>query len=198
MTAISLQQIFDHPRLVPALIVAVSLGALATALASQYWGGLQPCVLCFYQRYAYLGAIAFGLLGLIAGPRTGTRRAAVALAGLAFLTGAAIAAFHVGVEQQWWRGTTGCHAPAFDPNASIAELREQLLGTGFVPCDQVQWSLFGISMAGYNVVASLGLALASLWAARQIKGPKIGPRNRPRNPEPGTRAIRPPRRRSRA
>jgi disulfide bond formation protein DsbB len=170
MIAIPLQRVIDHPRAVPALIVAVSLGALAAALASQHWGGLQPCVLCIYQRYAYLGAAAFGLLGLIAGPRTGARRAAVALAGLAFLTGAAIAAFHVGVEQQWWRGTTGCHAPAFDPNASIADLREQLLGTSFVPCDEVQWSLFGISMAGYNLLASLGLALASLWAARHSKG----------------------------
>ena len=166
MTAIPLQRVIDHPRVVPALIVAVSLGALAAALASQYWGDLQPCVLCIYQRYAYLGAAAFGLLGLIAGPRTGARRAAVALAGLAFLTGAAIAAFHVGVEQQWWRGTAGCHAPAFDPNASIAELRQQLLETRFIPCDEVPWSLFGISMAGYNVLASLGLALASFWAAR--------------------------------
>ncbi len=92
----------------------------------------------------------------------------MALAGLAFLTGAGIAIFHVGVEQLWWRGTTECHAPVFDPNASIADLREQLLGTGFVACDEVQWSLFGISMAGYNVLASLGLALASLWAARNI------------------------------
>jgi disulfide bond formation protein DsbB len=172
MTAIPLQQIFDHPRLVPALIVAVSLGALATALASQYWGGLQPCILCYYQRYAYLGAIAFGLLGLIAGPRTGARRAAVALAGLAFLTGAGIAAFQVGVEQLWWRGTTECHAPVFDPNASIAELRKQLLETNFVPCDEVQWSLFGISLPGYNVLASLGLALASFWAAFHTKGPR--------------------------
>ena len=171
MTAIPLQRVIDHPRVVPALIVAVSLGALAAVLASQYWGDLQPCVLCIYQRYAYLGAAAFGLLGLIAGPRTGARRAAVALAGLAFLTGAAIAAFHVGVEQQWWRGTAGCHAPAFDPNASIAELRKQFLETRFVPCDAVPWSLFGLSMAGYNVLASLGLALASVWAARNTKGP---------------------------
>ncbi len=128
-------------------------------------------MLCIYQRYAYLGAAAFGLLGLIAGPRGAGRGAAVALAGLAFLTGAAIAVFHVGVEQHWWRGTTGCHAPAFDLNASIADLRKQLLETSFVPCDAVQWSLFGISMAGYNVLASLGLALACLWAARMTKVP---------------------------
>ena len=170
MTAMSPLDLFDHPRAVPALIVAAGLGALAAALASQYWGGLQPCVLCMYQRYAYLGAAAFGLFGLIAGPRIGARRAAVTLAGVAFLTGAAIAAFHVGVEQHWWRGTSGCHAPAFDPNASIADLRAQMLETRFVPCDEVPWSLFGVSMAGYNVLASLGLALASLWAARHTKG----------------------------
>jgi disulfide bond formation protein DsbB len=170
MTAMSLQDLYDHPRLVPALIVAVSLGALAAALASQYWGGLQPCVLCYYQRYAYLGAIAFGLVGLAAGPRTGARRAAVALAGLAFLTGAAIAAFHVGVEQLWWRGTGECHAPAFDSSASVADQLKQIMETDFVPCDQVQWSLFGISMPGYNVLASLSLALASLWAARRARG----------------------------
>ncbi len=58
----------------------------------------------------------------------------------------------------------------FDPNASIAELREQLLETRFIPCDEVPWSLFGISMAGYNVLASLGLALASFWAALRAKG----------------------------
>ncbi len=168
MAAIPPQKIIDHPFAVPALIVAVSLGTLATALASEHWGDLQPCVLCIYQRYAYLGAAAFGLLGLIAGPRAGARRAAVTLAGFAFLTGAAIAAFHVGVEQLWWRGTSECHAPAFDANASIADLREQLLGTSFVACDEVQWSLFGISMAGYNLLASLGLALASLWAARNL------------------------------
>ncbi len=168
MSTFPLRAIIDHPRLVPALIIAVSLGALAAALASQYWGGLQPCVLCIYQRYAYAVAAAFGLLGLIAGPRTGARRAAVTLAGIAFLAGAAIAAFHAGVEQQWWRGTDACHAPAFDPNASIADLRKQLLGTKFVPCAEVPWSLFGVSMAGYNVLASLGLALASFWAAGHI------------------------------
>lgn len=96
-----LQEIFDHPRLGPALIVALSLSALAAALASQYWGGLPPCVLCIYQRYAYLGAIAFGLLGLAAGARPEARRWALALAGLAFLSGAGIAFFHVGVEQHW-------------------------------------------------------------------------------------------------
>lgn len=160
--------VLDNPRLVPALILGVSLGALAAALTAQHLGDIQPCVLCIYQRWAYVGAAAFGASGVLLGGMPGGRRLMVALAGLAFLAGAGIAFFHVGVEQQWWRGTAECHAPAFDPNMSIADLRKQMLGTRFVSCDEIPWSLFGLSMAGYNVIASLGLAVAAFWAARRM------------------------------
>jgi disulfide bond formation protein DsbB len=36
-----------------------------------------------------------------------------------------------------------------------------------VRCDVVPWSLFGISMAGYNVVISLALGALALVAARR-------------------------------
>ncbi len=162
------QQAIDHPLLTPAAVVAVSLGALGVALLAQYAGGLQPCILCTYQRYAYGAALAAGITGVVAGGHRRARRAAVAIAALAFLAGAGVAFFHVGVEQLWWRGTAECHAPVLDPNASIADLREQLLRTDFAACDQVPWSLFGISIAGYNVLASLVFAAASLWAAARM------------------------------
>lgn len=157
-----------HPRLVPALIAAVGLGALGIALLAQYAGGLDPCVLCVYQRYAYLGAAGAGLIGIAVGGNPAARRLAVTAAGLAFLAGAGLAFFHVGVEQLWWRGTAECTAPALDPGASIADLRKQLLATKFVACDQIPWSLFGLSIAGYNLLASLAFAAASLWAAMRM------------------------------
>lgn len=161
----TLQDFLDHPRAVPSAIVLACAAALGTALAAETWGGIQPCVLCIYQRYAYLGAFAFGLLALGLGRFPAVRRLLVAGAGLAFLAGAAIAAFHVGVEQHWWRGTAECHAPALDLSLSPAELRQQMLETHFVPCDRIPWSLFGISLAGYNFLASLALAAATLYAA---------------------------------
>ena len=154
-----------HPRFLPALCAAAGLGAIAVALVAQYWGGLDPCVLCIYQRYAHGAAGAVGLIALAAAARPGLRRPLVALAGLVFLAGGAIALFHVGVEQSWWRGTAACHAPAFDPDLSLEKLREQMLGAPFVPCDVVRWALFGISMAGYNFLFSLGLGGFLLWAA---------------------------------
>lgn len=159
-----LDRFVEMPRVVPALVVFVSAGALGSALASEIWGGLQPCILCYYQRYAYWAAIAIGLAGLAFAGRPRIRRGLVALAGLAFLSGAAIAAFHVGVEQHWWRGTAACHAPTFDPDLSLEEMRERLLNQPLVTCDTVPWSLFGISMAGYNVLASLAFAAACFWS----------------------------------
>jgi disulfide bond formation protein DsbB len=157
-----------HPRWVPAAIAIVSAAALAIALAAQYLGGLRPCVLCEYQRYAYAAALLCALAGLVAGLRARARRWAVALAGLSLLAGAAIAFYHVGVEQHWWLGTDACRAAGFDPNITAAQLREQMRTEDFAPCDRVAWSLLGISIAGYNFLASLGIGVATLWAAARM------------------------------
>jgi disulfide bond formation protein DsbB len=162
MTDMSLDTVLARPRVLPALVVLISAGALAAAFVAQYGFGLQPCVLCIYQRYAYGVALGLGVLALLYGPAA---RALMVLAGLAFLGGAAIAGFHVGVEQHWWEGTAECHAPAFDPSLSVKELREQMMATDFAPCDAIPWSLFGVSMAGYNLLFSLLFASAVLWAA---------------------------------
>ncbi len=156
--------LIEQPRAVPALIVLICLATLATALASQYWGGLQPCILCYYQRYVYMAALAVGALAFLLAGRSAPRRALTGLAGLVFLGGAGLAAFHVGVEQKWWKGTAACHGPVFPENATPAEMREIMLNQAFVACDEIPWELFGISMAGYNVLASLAFAAFCFWA----------------------------------
>jgi len=107
--------ILQNPRAFPLAVILVCVGALASALASQHWGGLQPCVLCIYQRYAYGVALGIGILAFAAAPWRAGQRLWAYLAGLAFLGGGAIAAFHTGVERKWWQGTAECHAPEFDP-----------------------------------------------------------------------------------
>ncbi len=155
-----------HPRFVPGLIALASAAALAVAVVAERGFGLEPCVLCLYQRDAYWAALVFGLAGVALGRRPGRRRALVALGGLALLASAAVAFFQVGVEQAWWRGTSGCHAPAIEPGLTVEELREVLEARErVVPCDEVTWSLFGISLAGYNFLLAGALAVAALWAA---------------------------------
>ncbi len=153
-----------HPRGLSLLALLAAVGALGTALASEYWGGLLPCVLCIYQRWAYVAAGAFGLLGLALAGRPAAWRATMALTAGAYLGGAAIAGFHVGVERKWWRGTDACHGPEIDPGASLDEMKALLLDQSFVACDEIPWALFGISMAGYNLIAMLALGLFFAWA----------------------------------
>lgn len=156
---------FEQPRTLPLLLALACAGALGTALLAQYWGGLYPCVLCIYQRYAYGAAGAAALLALILAGSAAARRLALIATGLAFAAGSAIAVFHVGVEQKWWQGTAACHAPPLPADATAAQLRDILMNQPFAPCDVVPWALFGISMAGFNVLASALLAALSFWAA---------------------------------
>jgi disulfide bond formation protein DsbB len=157
-------------RLVFLALLAASVLILGAAFAFQLVGGLQPCELCIWQRYPY--AVVIGLAGVGIGlARAGVERriltALLALCGLTFLIGAGIALFHVGVEQKWWEGTSAC-VGTVSGAGSIEDLRERLLAAPVVRCDEPAWSLFGISMAGYNLLLSLALGLAGLYGARLL------------------------------
>ena len=150
------------------VLAAASAALVAGAYGFQYIGGLAPCILCWWQRYAHGAVIALAVIAILA--RGGVATALLALAAIAMLTGAGIAGFHVGVEQHWWQGTAECGS-TLGTSMSLEELRRALLAQPVVRCDEVAWSMFGISMAGYNMLISLALALFALtaigrWARR--------------------------------
>ncbi len=148
------------------LLAAIALIMLASALAFQHFGDLAPCALCIDQRKAWGIAIVFAFLALLT---EGKGRIAVsllmlAIAGTAALVGAGIAAYHVGVEQQWWSGTAECGAGFKGFGAgNIAAIREQLLSRPVVRCDEIVWSLLGISMAGWNGLIALAAGTGALY-----------------------------------
>src|SRR5208282_193015 len=115
-------------------------------------GGLTPCELCLLERWPWRVAIAVAAASWLIGERLALPIPAILLA-IVFLVGAGIGFYHVGVEQHWFLGPTACTADG-GPAASIDALRAQLLGKQAVMCDEVQWSLFGISLAGWNFLAS--------------------------------------------
>jgi disulfide bond formation protein DsbB len=138
--------------LAQALALGVPLALLAGAYYGQYFGGLFPCEMCWWQRYAHFAALPLALLGLVVPPK----RAWVALAGLAILTSGLIGAYHAGVEYRWWEGLTECSAPDLGGGDAL----EALMRAPLIRCDEVQWSLFGISLAGFNFLISTAAALA--------------------------------------
>ena len=140
------------------LLLALACAAiLLAALALQYVGGLPPCHLCVWQRWPYVALIALGLIGWRWRPQ-----AMLGLATLVLLGGAGLAAYHVGVEQGWWSLPAGCVAGG---TAQTVEDLRRMLAEAPPACDQVSFSLLGLTLAGWNFVASLVLAAFALAAA---------------------------------
>ncbi|MFT5539019.1 MAG: disulfide bond formation protein DsbB [Alphaproteobacteria bacterium] len=157
------------PRVAFALLLITAAAVLGAAFASEHLGGLRPCVLCLWQRYPYaavisLAAIGFGLARVPDMNPRGLAAIAWSIAGM-LLIDAAIAGFHVGVEQHWWEGTASC-VGASSSAGSAADLARQLKATPVARCDEVAFALFGISMAGYNMILALEMAgFAAAFAA---------------------------------
>jgi len=145
------------PRGFAGFVLMASAIVLGAALLSQYWGGLAPCELCLLQRWPWEAAIALALVALIAGSRAALPWVALLLA-IVFALGAAAAFYHVGVEQHWFAGPSACTASSGGA-MTLEDMKRQILGTAPVLCDRVQWSLFGVSMAGWNFLVSLGMAV---------------------------------------
>ena len=144
-------------------MLAASIAVLGTALLSQYWGGLAPCELCLLQRWPWRVAIVLAVAAWLAGDRVSLSWAALVFV-LVFFVSVGLGFYHLGVEQHWFAGPTACTATG--PTATtVDELRRQLLAAPLVMCDRVQWALFGVSLAGWNLIASLTMAAFCAGAA---------------------------------
>ena len=142
-----------------ALAAAAASGLLLlTALGFEHLGGLRPCALCHWQRWVHVGVVVLGLAAASQGSRPALQRALLGLTVAALLGSAALAAWHAGIEWKWWDGPQSCTG-SLPQGLSLDELRRRLMGTAVQRCDEIPWSLLGLSMAGWNAVLSLLLAL---------------------------------------
>ncbi|MCB9988794.1 MAG: disulfide bond formation protein B [Rhodospirillales bacterium] len=149
------------PLIIFSGLVFVALLSLGAAYTTQYGFGLQPCILCLFQRVPYALIILLGGTGLWAiktGKAPALIPALVFASSFVFLCGGIIASYHVGVEQHWWTSfLEGCRGGAFSGDAK--DILAQIESTPSVPCDRIPWEMFGISMAGYNALLSMGFAI---------------------------------------
>ncbi|AGT08140.1 disulfide bond formation protein B [Paracoccus aminophilus] len=137
---------------------AGSAALLLAALTFQHFG-YAPCELCILQRWPHLAAAVLGL-GIWA---FGWKRGLAVLGLLAALTAVAFAIFHTGVELKLWQGPSHCSGGISGMTTMSAnDLMAQLQAAPVVRCDEAAWSLFGISMAGWNAICSA--VLSGIWA----------------------------------
>ncbi|MET3890211.1 disulfide bond formation protein DsbB [Bosea sp. OAE506] len=173
MTSIPLNP--PRPALAPSRVIAlVGLGCLALIAGAWFFEivvGLRPCKLCLEQRlphYAAMGLAAAGLV-LARSPRL-QWFALLGLAGLmAWSTGLGI--YHAGVEWGWFAGPNDCGGAAAPVAAGVQDFMKQLQTTRVVACTEAAWRWLGLSLAGWNALASLGLlGLALLGLKGTMRG----------------------------
>jgi disulfide bond formation protein DsbB len=162
----ALRPFLDRWRLC-ALLAAAAM--LAIAHAFETFGGYAPCLLCFKQRevYWWAGGLALGFMVLVrlpGGPRW--RELTCWVLALVFLVGMGIAIYHAGAEWKFWPGPAVCAAS--NRGVTAADLAAFLNNSAKLrppSCEDAAWVFAGLSMAGWNAVASLILAGGSVLAA---------------------------------
>ncbi len=155
----------------PALALLACAFMLGTAHAFETFGKLAPCLLCLKQREVYWVTGTVALVGVVLS-RTAwaqrVRRPLILLLALGFLYGAGVATYHAGAEWKWWPGPAACSAGGA---AKASDLVAMLKGAKIAApsCEKAVWVFLGLSMAGWNAVISLGLAVASAYAGLRKK-----------------------------
>jgi len=149
-----------------ALAFLLALAVIVGALAFEHIGGYPPCHLCLQERYAYYAGVPLLFVALVLLSAGVNRPAALlfGLVGLAFLLNAGVGVYHAGAEWQFWPGPDSCTG-AQGLTTSAGNLLESLKETRVIRCDEAALRIFGISLAGWNALASFVLCTICVRAA---------------------------------
>jgi disulfide bond formation protein DsbB len=137
-------------------VFITSLAIIVGAWLFQFAGYL-PCDLCYMQRWAYYAVVPLTLLLALLKPTF--IRAGLWLAGLIMAGSMVFGIYHSGVEWGWWEGPTTC---------GDGELTGLLpdLNAPVVKCNEAAIRILGLSLAGWNAIASAVIAAIAVTGAR--------------------------------
>lgn len=149
---------------IPWILIAASIATIAGALFFEHVLGYVPCSLCLQGRQPHYFAIGAALIAGILSREANIGIGVLVFLGLcllAYLAGAGLSFYHAGVEYKWWPGPDTCGGGSLVSN-SLEDLQSALRGGAKPPrCDEAAWTLFGISLAGFNMLITLALAALS-------------------------------------
>ena len=159
-----LKEISSSKMLTTLMLICAVVVVIAYFMEHHF--GVLACKMCHYERDIFIGAGVLSALCILLPHRF--KHFAILVLGFIFMGGALLAGYHVAIQHHWVSLPAFCAANDFSAFDSVEALKEQLLKTPFVRCDQVTWSLFGLSLAAYNALISLFLALLCwMWRCKQ-------------------------------
>ena len=151
-----------------ALLALLASAAMLAAAHTFQRFGYAPCPLCLRQREVYWIALAVAAVGLAAlrfDRGASLQRALPLLLAFVFLVGFVVAGYHAGVEWKWWPAPATCGVSSEVDVGGLRALASGASRARVVACDEAAWVMAGLSMAGWNALASLGLAALGVAAA---------------------------------
>ena len=145
------------------IIFSLSFFSLIAALYLEYILGFKPCILCIYQRIPYAIAILISLIAFL----IGNRNILLIILGLTFLSGILLSSYHVSIEK-------GVIEPLFScTGGNIKALgKEEILKSlnNIQPdCKDVDFSIFGVSLATLNFIISFVLTIVIVYISKYAK-----------------------------
>jgi len=149
-----------RPRLLALLILVVAAALIGGAFFFQYVLGLIPCELCLKERIPYYVAMPLAAVLALVPDSPGlaaAKRLGFGLITVIFLIGAGLGIYHSGVEWHLWPGPADCTGP-LGATVGLNDFLKSLQTTRVVRCDDAAWRFLGLSLAGWNAIASLALA----------------------------------------
>ncbi len=150
------------------IALVLPLLLLLGALGSQFLGGLYPCEMCHWQRWPHYSAVLLAAATFVV-PQRSLRASLVLVAALLIGISGAIGLFHAGVEYHWWNGITACTTTVSMAGTTPAERLAAIMNAPMVRCDSAQWTLAGISLAGFNAIFSMGGAITIFVLMRKTR-----------------------------
>ena len=129
------------------LVTLFSVVALASALIAEYYFDLQPCAMCLKQREPYYIIIAgFILVMILKGQDKIWFYVGVQIVSI---YGLFYSLWHVGIENKILAGPSSCSG-GLNISTNTSSLKEQIMSKAVINCEEVAWSIFGLSAATMN------------------------------------------------
>ena len=137
------------------VILAIISLMIISALIIQYWLDHEPCKLCLYQRIPYFLSMLLIIKILFIKKY---EKITLLILFLVFMSSAALAFYHFGIEQGFFNETLACTAPDLSQTLSKEQILEQLKQNN-ISCKDVSFRVLGLSLSAINTIFSLVLSV---------------------------------------
>ena len=145
------------------IVFAISFLSLLIALYIEFYLGYEPCKLCIYQRIPYLIAIFITFLGISYSKNLIWLYTLL----IVFLSSFLLSGYHFGIEQEIFKEFSGCTGNSVD----IIDKNEllKLLNSEVKSCKNVDFTIFGLSLASINLLLSFAIFILTLKVLKNEK-----------------------------